>query len=139
MSRITFGAEKASYDNAKAWRNLLRANRNDIAAAMNIQPNHFRWYAAFHDEGKHPHVHMMAWSTQPGEAYLTRDGTAESFCRRTPFPAASGFPGVTACEGLCALFGGRAESLPHLGLSRRMWPNFGSGFGTGATGGRRAG
>lgn len=41
---------------------------------MNIQPNHFRWYAAFHDEGKHPHVHMMAWSTQPGEAYLTRDG-----------------------------------------------------------------
>ena len=51
-----------------------RANRNEIAAAMNIQPNHFRWYAAFHDEGKHPHVHMMAWSTVPGEAYLTRDG-----------------------------------------------------------------
>ena len=41
---------------------------------MNIQPNHFRWYAAFHDEGKHPHVHMMAWSTVPGEAYLTREG-----------------------------------------------------------------
>ena len=67
-------AVRLGYDNAKAWRNLLRANRNDIAAAMNIQPNHFRWYAAFHDEGKHPHVHMMAWSTQPGEAYLTRDG-----------------------------------------------------------------
>ena len=67
-------AARLGYDNAKAWRNLLRANRNDIAAAMNIQPNHFRWYAAFHDEGKHPHVHMMAWSTQPGEAYLTRDG-----------------------------------------------------------------
>ena len=67
-------AARLGYDNAKAWRNLLRANRNEIAAAMNIQPNHFRWYAAFHDEGKHPHVHMMAWSTQPGEAYLTRDG-----------------------------------------------------------------
>ena len=67
-------AARLGYDNARAWRNLLRANRNDIAAAMNIQPNHFRWYAAFHDEGKHPHVHMMAWSTQPGEAYLTRDG-----------------------------------------------------------------
>ena len=53
-------AARLGYDNAKAWRNLLRANRNDIAAAMNIQPNHFRWYAAFHDEGKHPHVHMMA-------------------------------------------------------------------------------
>ena len=67
-------AARLGYDNAKAWRNLLRANRNDIAAAMNIQPNHFHWYAAFHDEGKHPHVHMMAWSTVPGEAYLTRDG-----------------------------------------------------------------
>ena len=67
-------AARLSYDNAKAWMNLLRANRNDIAAAMNNQPNHFRWYAAFHDEGKHPHVHMMAWSTMPGEACLTRDG-----------------------------------------------------------------
>ena len=67
-------AARLGYDSAKAWMNLLRANRNDIAAAMNIQPNHFRWYAAFHDEGKHPHVHMMAWSTVPGEAYLTRDG-----------------------------------------------------------------
>ena len=65
---------RLGYDNAKVWRNLLRANRNDIAAAMNIPPNHFRWYAAYHDEGDHPHVHMMAWSTQPGEAYLTRDG-----------------------------------------------------------------
>ena len=67
-------AARLGYDNARAWQNLLRANRNDIAAAMNIPPNHFRWYAAFHDEGDHPHVHMMAWSTVPGEAYLTQDG-----------------------------------------------------------------
>ena len=67
-------AARLGYDNARTWQNLLRANRNDIAAAMNIPPNHFRWYAAFHDEGEHPHVHMMAWSTVPSEAYLTRDG-----------------------------------------------------------------
>ena len=67
-------AARLGYDNARAWMNLLRTNRNDIAAAMNIPPNHFRWYAAFHDEGEHPHVHMMAWSTVPGEACLTRDG-----------------------------------------------------------------
>ena len=67
-------AARLGYDNARAWMNLLRTNRNDIAAAMNIPPNHFRWYAAYHDEGKHPHVHMMAWSTVPGEAYLTREG-----------------------------------------------------------------
>ena len=67
-------AARLGYDHAKAWRTLLRANRYEIAAAMNIPPNHFRWYAAFHDEGEHPHVHMMAWSTVPGEAHLTREG-----------------------------------------------------------------
>ena len=67
-------AARLGYDNAKAWMNLLRANRNDIAAAMNISPGNFRWYAAYHDEGDHPHVHMMAWSTVPGEAYQTRVG-----------------------------------------------------------------
>ena len=67
-------AERLGYDNARAWRNLLRAHRNDIAAAMNIPPQDFRWYAAFHDEGDHPHVHMMAWSVKPGQAYLSTDG-----------------------------------------------------------------
>lgn len=67
-------AVRLGYDNAKAWRNLLRANRNDIAAAMNISLGNIRWYAALHDEGEHPHVHMMAWSTMSGEAHLTKDG-----------------------------------------------------------------
>ena len=67
-------AARLGYDNARAWQNLLRANRNDIAAAMNISPGNFRWYAAYHDEGVHPHVHMMAWSTVPEEAYLTKEG-----------------------------------------------------------------
>ena len=67
-------AARLGYDNAAAWRTLLRTHRNDIAAAMNIKPEDFRWYAAFHNEGNHPHVHMMAWSATPGQAYLDRDG-----------------------------------------------------------------
>ena len=67
-------AARLGYDNAQSWRALLRTHRNDIAAAMNIPPQDFRWYAAFHDEGEHPHVHMMAWSVEPGQAYLSRDG-----------------------------------------------------------------
>ena len=67
-------AARLGFDNAAAWRDLLRAHRNDIAAAMKIPPNDFRWYAAFHDEGEHPHVHMMAWSAKPGQAYLSKDG-----------------------------------------------------------------
>ena len=67
-------AERLGYNNAQAWRALLRAHRNDIAAAMHIPPQDFRWYAAFHNEGHHPHVHMMVWSVKPGQAHLDRNG-----------------------------------------------------------------
>ena len=67
-------AERLGYDHAEVWRTLLRTHRNDIAAAMKIPPEDFRWYAAFHDEGNHPHVHMMAWSVKPNQAYLSKDG-----------------------------------------------------------------
>ena len=67
-------AERLGYNHADAWRTLLRTHRNDIAAAMKIPPEDFRWYAAFHDEGNHPHVHMMAWSVNPNQAYLSKDG-----------------------------------------------------------------
>lgn len=67
-------AERLGYDNAATWRTLLRTHRNDIAAAMNIKPEDFRWYAAFHNEGNHPHIHMMAWSAKPGQAYLDKEG-----------------------------------------------------------------
>ena len=67
-------AERLGYNHADAWRTLLRTHRNDIAAAMKIPPEDFRWYAAFHDEGNHPHVHMMAWSVKPNQAYLSKDG-----------------------------------------------------------------
>ncbi len=67
-------AARLGYDNAAAWRNLIRAHRNDIAAAMKIPPGDFRWYAAFHDEGEHPHIHMMAWSAKAGQAYLSKEG-----------------------------------------------------------------
>ena len=67
-------AARLGFDNAAAWRDLLRAHRNDIAAAMKIPPNDFRWYAAFHDEDEHPHAHMMAWSAKAGQAYLSKDG-----------------------------------------------------------------
>ena len=67
-------AERLGYDHAAQWRNLLRTHRNEIAEAMHIPPSEFRWYAAFHDEGAHPHVHMIAWSAKPGQAYLSQGG-----------------------------------------------------------------
>lgn len=54
--------------------NLIRSQRNMIAENMKITPEKFRWYAAFHNEGHHPHIHMIAYSTKPNEAYLTEKG-----------------------------------------------------------------
>ncbi len=67
-------AERLGYNTPEAWMHLLRAQRNLIAQQMKISPDNFRWYAAFHNEGHHPHVHMMAYSTDPHEAYLSPKG-----------------------------------------------------------------
>ena len=67
-------SERLGYNTASAWAKLLRANRNMIAEAMKISPENFRWYAAFHNAAHHPHVHMIAYSVDPKEAYLTPKG-----------------------------------------------------------------
>lgn len=67
-------AERLGYDSAEAWMNLLRSKRNAIARSMKISPENFRWYAAFHKEAAHPHVHMVVYSVNPREGYLTQTG-----------------------------------------------------------------
>lgn len=67
-------AARLGYDSAEDWMNLLRSKRNVIAQQMRIKPENFRWYAAFHDAGHHPHVHMIAYSVDPREGYLTKNG-----------------------------------------------------------------
>ena len=67
-------AERLGYNSVDAWMQLLRSQRNYIAEQMNINPKNFRWYAAFHNEGHHPHVHMIAYSINPNEAYLSTEG-----------------------------------------------------------------
>ena len=67
-------AERLGYNTTDAWMHILRSQRNMIARQMKIAPENFRWYAAFHNEGHHPHVHMMAYSVDPNEAYLSTKG-----------------------------------------------------------------
>ena len=67
-------AERLGYNSPDAWMHLLRSQRNLIAQQMKIAPENFRWYAAFHNAGHHPHVHMMAYSVDPNEAYLSTKG-----------------------------------------------------------------
>ena len=76
-------AERLGYNKAAAWRNLLKQESAAIAEAMRIRADYFRWYAAYHDEGHHPHVHMMVWSAEPKKGYLTREGIAVMRSRMT--------------------------------------------------------
>ena len=66
-------AARLGYDNAASWRALLRSKQADFAEAMQILPSQLRWYAAFHDEGEHPHIHMMLWSDDPKYGFLRKD------------------------------------------------------------------
>ena len=66
-------AARLGYDNAASWRALLRSKQADFAEAMQIPPLQLRWYAAFHDEGDHPHIHMMLWSDDPKYGFLRKD------------------------------------------------------------------
>ena len=67
-------AARLGYDSAESWRRLLLAHQTELAEAMKIPPNLFRWCAAFHDEKHHPHIHMMVWSADPMQGYLTEQG-----------------------------------------------------------------
>ncbi len=67
-------AVRLGYDHAESWRKLIKAHQVEIAEAMKIPPDQLRWYAAFHDEGHHPHVHAMVWSDNPKQGRLTKEG-----------------------------------------------------------------
>ena len=67
-------AVRLGYDSAESWRKLLLAHQAELAQAMKIPPKDFRWRAAFHDEKHHPHIHMMVWSADPKQGYLTEKG-----------------------------------------------------------------
>lgn len=67
-------AARLGYENGESWRRLLLAHQTELATAMKIPPSSFRWCAAFHDEKHHPHIHMMAWSADPKQGYLTEKG-----------------------------------------------------------------
>ena len=67
-------AQRLGFDTAARWRDLLRSQAGVLAQGLKIAPTHLKWYAAFHNEGHHPHVHLIAYSTKPGEGFLTKQG-----------------------------------------------------------------
>lgn len=67
-------AERLGFDSASRWRDFLRSERSEIAEQFHIPQGNLRWYAAFHNEKHHPHVHLMVWSEDEKEGYLSEKG-----------------------------------------------------------------
>lgn len=65
-------AQRLGYDNAQSWQRLISENVPKMAEAMKIPLSQFRWYAAFHDESHHPHVHMVVYSADGWSGFLDR-------------------------------------------------------------------
>ena len=70
-------AERLGYHNAQAWRDLVRRNVMELAKAQKIEPENLQWYAAFHDTGDHPHMHLLVYSKDPRQGWLTKQGIAQ--------------------------------------------------------------
>ena len=70
-------AARLGYDKAEEWKALLSEYAMEMAEAMKIPWEDFRWYAAFHDEAHHPHIHMVCYSADPSKGFLTTQGIAQ--------------------------------------------------------------
>ncbi len=67
-------AERLGYITLEMWRNLIMRHTDDIAKAQNIRLENLRWYAAFHNTAHHPHIHLLVYSTDIKEGFLTENG-----------------------------------------------------------------
>lgn len=67
-------AVRLGYDNSDTWRELVKRHISDIAKAQNIPLCNLKWYAAYHDTTHHPHIHLLVYSTNPKQGFLTKAG-----------------------------------------------------------------
>lgn len=67
-------AVRLGFDNSDAWRELVKRHISDIAKAQNIPLCNLKWYAAYHDTTHHPHIHLLVYSTNPKQGFLTTKG-----------------------------------------------------------------
>ncbi len=67
-------AERLGFNSGKRWRDMLRTQTEAIANSFKIPVEDLKWYAAFHNESHHPHVHLMVYSSEQAKPYLTQKG-----------------------------------------------------------------
>lgn len=67
-------AERLGFNTGERWRDMLRSQTSLISENFHIPMQNLKWFAAFHNESHHPHVHLMVYSTEEKQAYLSKEG-----------------------------------------------------------------
>lgn len=67
-------AERLGFNTADRWKDVLRSQVPQLSKSLKVPMKNLKWYAAFHNESHHPHIHLIAYSTIENEGYLSKNG-----------------------------------------------------------------
>lgn len=98
-------AERLDFNRGARWRDMLRTQTEAMASNFKIDIENLRWYAAFHNESHHPHVHLIVYSVNPKEGYLTEQGIEN---------LRSKFAGEIFAQDLVSIYSKQTESRDKL-------------------------
>lgn len=67
-------AERLGFNTGERWRDMLRTQTEVLSRNFKIPMEQLKWYAAFHNESHHPHVHLMVYADEGVKPYLSKQG-----------------------------------------------------------------
>lgn len=67
-------AQRLGYDSVMEWQSLVRSKVGELSEAFKIKPENLKWYAAFHNESHHPHIHLVVYSKNESEGFIGKSG-----------------------------------------------------------------
>ena len=105
-------AVRLGFDHGSRWRDMLRTQTQALSENLKIPMEHLKWFAAFHDESYHPHIHLIAYSDLENEGYLSKQGVMKL---RSAFAWNEGQKGLWVSFCRNEKTGGRYRGRPCLG------------------------
>ena len=105
-------AVRLGFDHGSRWWDMLRTQTQALSENLKIPIGHLKWFAAFHDESYHPHIHLIAYSDLENEGYLSKQGVMKL---RSAFAWNEGQKGLWVSLGGYKEAGGRYRGRSCLG------------------------
>lgn len=67
-------ASRLGHDHVQNWMSSCRSKKNGLAEVMKADASRLKWHAASHNEGHHPRIHMIVYSADVKEGFVTKQG-----------------------------------------------------------------